>query len=324
MIVALALAALTEMRFEIRTKPFVDLHFYVRSLAESKDPPPDVPGIPEAVAVVRGIEAEFGGTIAWALLEGLFHDCGTAEDATAALASAQETVGLRGGKELRLRETGTKLVAALGKAEPAFLEKVWPAHAESIEEGTNRIWRGFAGQEDACLRYVAKHLGLRTVDRPIRVRLVHEGPTPGAVTHRVQGGTTCFVAVEAFDGTQLLEAVLHEATHALDNASASPHLEDDVLDLLRARMKTSGFTIEDREWRDVPHTLMFVQAGETIRRVLDPEHRHYGVVAKYYDKVRAIADAELEAWTAYLDGKTTRDEALERIVARVASAKGGR
>jgi hypothetical protein len=90
-----------------------------------------------------------------------------------------------------------------------------------------------------------------------------------------------------------------------------------VLDLLRARLEKAGFTRRDKEWREVPHTLMFVQAGETIRRVVDPKHEPYGVVAKYYDKVRPIADVEIPAWTAYLDGKTTREEAVEKILAAV-------
>jgi hypothetical protein len=66
---------------------------------------------------------------------------------------------------------------------------------------------------------------------------------------------------------------------------------------------------------------MFVQAGETIRRLVDPKHEHVGVVSHYYDKVRAVADVELPAWKDYLDGKSTRAEALEKIVAGVLGAR---
>jgi hypothetical protein len=377
------------MRFEFATKPFVDLHFYVRSLASSKAPRPeaaDVEGLAEAVQAARDLDAELGSPIAWGYVEGLIGDCATAHDGTLAMAKTRKTVEMLGGKNIELRAGAMKLAAALEKVEPAFLEKVWPAHRKAIEDASERITKGFDGKGGACLADVAKHLGLPSGDRTIPVRLVYEEPFPGAVTHRKPGGGgVCFVSVKDVEGTELLESVLHEATHALDvlgspapgeqkpRESASEKSGDDdsekgsegkekekekeksdkppkksppkltekpdessadttdtrssedpatsVLDLLRARLEKAGFTRRDPEWRNVPHTLMFVQAGETIRRIVDSKHEHYGVTAKYYDKVRAIADVELAAWTAYLDGKTTRDAALERILASVRDAK---
>ena len=40
-----------------------------------------------------------------------------------------------------------------------------------------------------------------------------------------------------------------------------------------------------------------------------------------YFRVRSVADAELAAWIAYLDGKTSRDEAVVKIVASVSSTR---
>jgi hypothetical protein len=368
------------MRFEFAAKPFVDLHFDVRSLAASKTPRPevaDVPGLAEAVQAARDLDAELGSFIAWGYVEGLLGDCATAHEGTLAMAKTRKTVEMLGGKNIELRAGALKLAAALEKAEPAFLEKVWPVHKKAIEEASERITKGFDGKEGACLADVAKHLGLPSGERTIPVRLVYEEPFPGAVTfQKPGGGGVCFVGVKDLEGTQLLECVLHEATHALDvlgglptgverpRASASEKSEDDdsekgsdegserppkktpakegeksseridaassedpatsVLDLLRARLEKAGFTRRDPDWRNVPHTLMFVQAGETIRRIVDPKHEHYGVTAKYYDKVRAIADVELREWTAYLDGKVSRDAALEKILASVRDAKSPR
>jgi hypothetical protein len=362
-LVLVALAAPPEMRFEFAAKPFVDLHFYVRTLAASKDPHPeiaDVAGLAEAVEAARALDAELGSPIAWGYVEGLLGDCTTAHDGALAMAKTRKTVEMLGARNIELRAGAMKLAAALEKAEPAFLEKVWPAHEQAIEEAKARIEKGFDGKESECLAYIAKHLGFPSGERTVPVRLVYEEPYPGAVTHRKPGGGgVCFVSVKGVEGTQLLESVLHEATHALDvlgrpapgeekptasesgrgtdkdsedgsdeksdkpskkspetvDASASEDPAMSVLDRLRARLEKAGFTRRDREWRDVPHTLMFVQAGETIRRIVDPKHEHYGVTAKYYDKVRAIADVELAAWTAYLDGKTTREAALEKILA---------
>lgn len=322
------------MRFEIASKPYVDLWFHVRTLASSTEPLPPGSWLAEAVDAARSLDAELKSPLAWGYVEGLIGDCATAKEGSAALAEARETVEMPGGKSVRLRAGALKLASALEKIEPRFLESLWPPDSRAIQEATERIAKGFAGKEGECLAFVAKHLGLVSDDRAIPVRLVFEAPFPGAVTHRTRGGTTVsFVGVKDFPGTQLLESVLHEATHALDVATTPPQVEDkaaeskrapSVLDELRSRLEKAGFTRRDREWRDVPHTLMFVQAGETIRRIVDPKHEHYGVAGRYYDKVKPIADVELAAWTAYLDGKTTREEAIERIVAAVAGGKSPR
>jgi hypothetical protein len=308
------------LRLEFATRPFLDLYFHVRTLAASKDPVPELAGYAAAVGEARALDAELGGILGWGLFEGLLSDCSSAKEASAALAGVDESVSLRSGKTVELRAAALRLAAALEKAEPAFQERVWPEHQRAIEAARARIAQGFSGKEGECLAYVAKSLGLSLEARAIQVRLVHELPSPGAVTQRAPGGGVCFVGVKAFEGTQLLESILHEATHVLDLATPAAA---SALDTLRARLEQGGLTRADREWRDVPHTLMFVQAGETIRRLVDGKHEHYGA-SGYYAKVRAVADIELAAWKEHLDGKATRAEALERIVAGVLAARAPR
>jgi hypothetical protein len=66
---------------------------------------------------------------------------------------------------------------------------------------------------------------------------------------------------------------------------------------------------------DFVHTLMFVQAAGTVRRVLDPGHKDYGDVDGYYAKVPRAAAVVVPAWRDYLDGKISREAAVEKIVA---------
>jgi hypothetical protein len=49
---------------------------------------------------------------------------------------------------------------------------------------------------------------------------------------------------------------------------------------------------------------MFVQAGETVRRLFDPNHRHYGDARRYYAKALQATQAVKSAWLSYLDGQT--------------------
>jgi hypothetical protein len=94
-----------------------------------------------------------------------------------------------------------------------------------------------------------------------------------------------------------------------------------VLDQLRGKLQAISPPINRRDLRDVPHTLMFVHAGETVRRNIDADHRHYGDVSGYYAKVPRATNAVRGPWIDYLDGKTSRDEALERIVDALRSGK---
>jgi hypothetical protein len=66
---------------------------------------------------------------------------------------------------------------------------------------------------------------------------------------------------------------------------------------------------------DFVHTVMFVQAAGTVRRVLDPNHRDYGDVKGYYARVGRAAEVVVPAWRDYLDGRIDREAAVERIVA---------
>ena len=65
---------------------------------------------------------------------------------------------------------------------------------------------------------------------------------------------------------------------------------------------------------------MFVEAAAVIRREVDPAHEDYGDVARYYAKIPSAARVK-EAWTAHLEGRSTRDEALAKIVEGLAALR---
>jgi len=302
---------------EIRVVSTLDLYFHVRTLAASKHADVD-DALKPAVEIASGLTSDLGGALGFGVIDGLLGDCGGAQGLVDAFGRARETLELPSGMTIELRARAVRLAEALVKAEPFFHAKIWPAHEAEIRLAQDAIRAAFAAKESECVAFVAKHLALSVPEKPLRVRLVFELPPPGAVTQRDdEDRGVSFVGVHGHAAdTQLFETILHEATHSLDLATPT----GSVLADLRARLEKAGFTRRDREWRDVPHTLMFVQAGETIRRVVDPKHEHVGDEG-YYAKVRTIAEIERPVWTDYLDGKLAREAAVEKIVAAVVAAK---
>jgi hypothetical protein len=320
----LALAALVSLlaqdhaagpHLDVHLNPLVDLHSLARTLAESNAPVPDVAGLAEAVAAARALQDELKSPLAWGAIEGRVKEWTTAAALVREIEGFPDPLPIEPGRSVP-REHVLRLGRALAGAEAAFLEKVWPEHERRLEEAQDYLEEKFAPKEAACFAYMTKSLGIASTPMAIPLYLVAEAPWPQGVTHRREagGGGVCFVGLNGVQGTQLLETILHESTHALDVAAEG---QAGVLDDLRARLERVGYTRRNRELRDVPHTLMFVQAGETVRRLIDPEHKHYGEVAGYYPKVERIAAIELRIWRDHLDGKLTREQALEQIVSEV-------
>lgn len=311
-------SAPTRLVFEVT--PAVDLFFHVRTLAA--DASASVPAeFAPAVEAVRALDKELGGfSLAWGPVEGLLPGCKGAADVEAAFARAPETFELRPGQNVGLRAGALRIAAALKAVEPAFLTGTWPAHERAIQAARARLAQGFEPKEAACLAYHMKSLGMSDPELAIPVYLTMSAPFPGAVTHRGEGGRgVCFVAIEGpvdMQGSLLFETVLHEATHALDVASEASVLED-----LREALGAAGLTPRERAFRDVPHTLMFVQAAESIRRTVVPDHVDYGVASDYYARIGPSAESVRELWHDHLEEKLTRAEAVAEIVRAVAPPK---
>jgi hypothetical protein len=295
---------------ELRVSPVVDLHFWVRKLAEQKGEVPTISGLPEAVAAARALQTELGG--GWGIVEGDFVGAESAADLLAIAERFPETASMRGGRTIRLREGAVRLARTYTSLEKPFLETVWPRHREAAEGLAAQLRRDLLPKAPQVYEDLARHLDVRVPSHPIPIYLTAEGPWPGAVTARTdREGAVCFVAADASTGSQLVEAVVHETIHALDVMAG----EGGVLNGLRKR-------VGQEDLRDFPHTVMFVQAAGTVRKVLDPAHKDYGDVEGYYSRVPKAAAVVVPAWRAYLAGEISRDEALNRIAA-ASNEKGG-
>jgi len=303
---------------EFRVDPLIDLHSWVRKLASEQGELPELEGLEPAVAFVRELDRELGHPLAWGPLEGALEGRENAGAAAEAFESLPESFTLFGGKTIALRERAVGLARALAGAEPGFREGIWPEHERAVRGKLEELERDLVPKEAQCLEFLMRGLGMDDPRVAIPVVLVAEAPWPGGVTHRRHGGGgICFVGLNAAEGSPFLETILHEATHALEVSTAS---QKTVLADLRERLIAAGIGESDRALRDVPHTLMFVHAAATVRRILDPKHVPYGD-AGYYSKVAPVGEIEVPLWNEHLDGKRSRDETLEAIVRGVLDSR---
>lgn len=301
-----------QTRLDVRLSPTVDLYYLVRKLAADSGTVPNIVGFDRAIEAARDLQSELKSPLAWGILDSAVAECQSMAEVAKAFEQLPETLQLRPSGTAQLRQTAVALAQAMSPIEARFLMTLWPRHKDALEGVAARLAKNFTPKEAECFAYMMKHLGMKDPHDTVPLYLVVEAPAPGGVTHRRRGGGgVCFIGTSDLKGSQLYEVILHEATHALDLATGDDHT---VLNELREQLRQAGLSERDREFRDVPHTLMFVQAGETIRRVVDPAHKHYGEVSGYYQKVPLVAQVEVPVWTDYLDGKLSREEAITRIV----------
>ncbi len=67
--------------------------------------------------------------------------------------------------------------------------------------------------------------------------------------------------------------------------------------------------------------MLYWTAGEAVRRVVDPEHRHVGETRKIYQRaLRRFLPALEQYWSPYLDGGLSLDEAVNGMIRLVAES----
>jgi hypothetical protein len=310
-------AASRPTRIDFHQSAAVDLYFHVRALAGAGGASPGET-LASAVEAARELDRALAGdALAWGPLEGLLPGAESAADIVAAFARAPEYLELRGGRKAPMRAGAQKLAAALARAEPDFAP-LWRSHADHTAAALQRWNEQVLPKERELLAFHLESLGMRDPELAVPVYLVADASWPGAVTHLDDGGRgVCFVAVDPVPGSLFFETVLHEATHALDVATD----DESALGELRKKLEAAGHGPRDRAYHDLPHALMFVQSGESIRRKIYPAHVDYGESEKVYVRMGPDVEALRGYWRDHLDGKLSRSEALDGIVESLATPK---
>lgn len=299
-------------RLDVRVEPFADLFFFVLRLSLGAGQTPDIEGFAQAVEAARPLRNAILTGYAFSHLAMPAISSKSAADLEKAFSQLPETARTQNGETIQLRENAVALAKALARVEDAFMEKLWPQRKIEIDKASAQIAQKLIPKERECFAYIARSLGMSQATGTVPLYLVTDAPRPGGFTfYNPSGRSVCLISITAHTGSLLFETALHEAIHALDIELAG---EKNVLVEIRNRLMKAGLKSDDPDLRNVPHTLMFIQAAETIRRIIDPTHKHYGEVRGYYERVPLPSKIELPVWIAYLDGKITRDEAVTQIV----------
>lgn len=132
---------------------------------------------------------------------------------------------------------------------------------------------------EEAVSWVADTLGFvlpTDISLSVDVYVVAAGVPLGGLTGlRIDDSPVCFVQVRGQEGSTFAEALIHEATHALDITC------DNDTSLLAQLRGVPGST--HQLW----HAPYFIAAAEATRRFVDPQHEDFGATHGYYAKVPA-------------------------------------
>ena len=310
-------SAATGTKLELRLSPIIDLHFFARRVAAGDDIAPALDGFNRVLETQQALAETLGGPRAWLMFDHNFLDCDTAADLLEEFRLIPESTMIRG-RTVNVREAAVAYGESLASIEPAWLGEHWPARKASITAAQARIAPLLEKNESAYLAFMIRSLAMDDPRATIPVYLVADAPFPGASTSATMDDKpVCFVATSSGgEGTLMLETILHEATHGLDILTRG---EPTALNRLRLQLAEAGIPQLDPRFRDAWHTIMFINTGETVRRVVDPEHVHYGDAEKYYEKVPDVTRIERPIWIDHLDGKLTLDQTIEKLTAELSA-----
>ncbi|MFQ5700864.1 MAG: hypothetical protein ACE5HU_03365 [Acidobacteriota bacterium] len=304
---------------ELRISPLVDLYYEVRAQAAADDDPS--PGHEDAVAAARFIQQSMGSFGGWGPLDSQVLAAADAQALVQGFGDLPDPYE-RHGRKMSIRDDAVRLATAFRKLLPDFEQVTWPDRKVALERRIADLEKNFMPVHRNALAFMMQSLGIPDPGISVPVFLVSAANPPGAMTYFLRGGAPASVVDIHVGGTDdlLIETILHESSHALDLASRG---DDTAFTTLRALLEKRGLSPRDGAYRNVPHTLMFVQAAETVRRLFNPDHVAYGEATSLYARTGAIADVEGEIWPRYLDGAISRDEALNLIAERFAPQSGG-
>ena len=198
---------------------------------------------------------------------------------------------------------------ALLAAAPVYRKHWWPAHDKA-----NRAWVADPMAKLATIApgvpdRLARLYGSPWFKERVRVDVVRVGAREGAYTSIDPAPAHITISSGAPNNTGWMatEVLLHEASHAL----AMP-----IVQAFEAESKAQG-----KNTRDLWHVALFYLTGEVMRQALNARnipYEPYLYKTGLFDRAWPQFKTPIEThWRQYIDGRTSRDEAIKAIVAAV-------
>lgn len=191
---------------------------------------------------------------------------------------------------------------ALIEVMPLYEKHWWPAHAEANRKRVTEFYALIGRHGRAIVERLTRLYVEPWPAGGVRVQIAAYTNWAGAYSTR---GPLLVVASlpSAHDGTAGLEILFHEAMHQWD-------------DQMDARLRRIASATGRAVPPDLTHAMIFYTAGHVTRAVVGETHTTYaeanGIWQRGLGRFRTALDAH---WKPYLDGATTIDEALTRLLA---------
>jgi hypothetical protein len=178
----------------------------------------------------------------------------------------------------------------------------WPAHHAANVEWQRTIQKLVDQHGQTILGFITKAYQMNWNPAGFHVHL--SGYTNWAGAYSTTGELLVLSSLaEDIRGVYGLETIFHEGMHQWDKQ---------VFEALREQARKQNKLVPN----GLSHAMIFFTAGEAVRHVY-PDHVPYAEKFGVWQRgISAFKTPLDEIWKPYLDGQTTRDQALTELVKR--------
>ena len=298
--------------FRFETDDFwLNLHhfLYVLGRAEAKTPDSNRAAVASAPSdaaaglqeLTPGEDRLWGEAVSFyakglSLRDAVFDD--SASKLTLALAGKRDTSSLAG------LDANPEVVRTLQQAAPMYRRAWWPRHHLAKVARRVELQKLVNAHGERVLAFITRAYGMKWPAEGFPVHF--SGYANWAGAYSTGGILLVFSSLDsALAGTEGLETIFHEGMHQWDAR---------MIPLLEGHARALRLEVPPR----LSHAMIFYTAGEAVRSIF-PEHVPYasanGVWKRGLEPLRQALEA---AWKPWLEGRGTRDAAIDRLLKRCA------
>lgn len=221
------------------------------------------------------------------------------------VSAGQALARARDSKDLSATGLEPGLGAALTSVADVYRRAFWPAHQAANETWVKDLRPMLRAHGPSILASITRAFGTSWPASGYPAHVTAYTNWAGAFS--TDGELLVLSSLDpALRGSQALEVVFHESMHQWDQETFAA---------LERAARGRGVGVAD--W--LSHAMIFFTAGEATRRAV-PGHVPYAEAAGIWARGREpLRRSLLAAWKPWLDGQSTREAALEALVAHAAT-----